>query len=712
MNRLEKIENVILFGYEDCGGAHTEEELKTLSEDDYTYIDYFKLACIKNKYNYYILGKIFVRYEYNEGILNIHDIQKNLSFSLNKENVKNTIIFQGQNNTGTNMSYNGLISAFEQLGFLIINPIKSIEIASNKFLSSSLLSIHNIPQPNYIIVSKTDIYDDDENVKESFFPYLHSIYQNYPNVNNENTKFKYVAKTLDGSLGIGVFLCDEDEILSILQTIFTVDEKAYLIIQEYKNNTGDIRAHVFSYDKVNYEIIAAMKRNKIKGDFRSNVSLGGTTSKIDLTDEQKKIILDTAKISGCYWVGVDLMDCEDETGKKENVVIEYNSSPGVEGISKQIKKNMFSIIFEKIFKNIKSIKEDKELNNTSNNNIIKEDTNVQDVDTYEGNYFIKNILLFAKSTDITKNDGTAYITEFGKINKINTYCFTTSELKMDIIDDIYKIYDSKTSVELNKENSKDTIIITRASIVENEEAIDICNKLESKGFLLLNPVKPCLVANDKYKMKELFTAYHIPHPRTVKISNNDLDYDNLKDSLKEKLTKIYDNPKDDSKYVLKILDGHSGQGVAICDGSNILGVLQMFFAIDPKREIIVQEFVHGDDGDIRVHVLTTKSGQTILCSMKRNKLDDDFRSNVSLGATSEIIELTPEQESLAYRIATISNLPWCAVDIMPLKQKSLDGYKNVAIEFNDSPGLGGISHAIGKNIINVLLDNIKEEDLK
>ena len=213
-------------------------------------------------------------------------------------------------------------------------------------------------------------------------------------------------------------------------------------------------------------------------------------------------------------------------------------------------------------------------------------------------------------------------------------------------------------------------------------------------------------------MKELFTAYHIPHPRTVKISNDDLDYDNLKDSLKEKLTKIYDNPKDDSKYVLKILDGHSGQGVAICDGSNILGVLQMFFAIDSKREIIVQEFVHGDDGDIRVHVLTTKSGQTILCSMKRNKLDDDFRSNVSLGATSEIIELTPEQESLAYRIATISNLPWCAVDIMPLKQKSLDGYKNVAIEFNDSPGLGGISHAIGKNIINVLLDNIKEEDLK
>ena len=59
----------------------------------------------------------------------------------------------------------------------------------------------------------------------------------------------------------------------------------------------------------------------------------------ELTDEQKEIIIDTAKLSGCRWVGVDLMDCEDGS----NVVIEYNSSPGVQGISQQIKKNMFTL---------------------------------------------------------------------------------------------------------------------------------------------------------------------------------------------------------------------------------------------------------------------------------------------------------------------------------------------------------------------------------
>lgn len=706
MNRLEKIENVILFGSFEEGYFHTDEELKTLKEDDYTYSDYFCLACNENKYNKYVISKSGVRYTLKDGTININDTISGTSFSLSKENTKNTIIFQGQNNTGTNVSYNGLISAFEQLGFLIINPIQSIEIASNKFLSSSLLSVHNIPQPNYVVVSKKDIFDNDDNIKETFFPYLHSIYQNYPNVNNEETKFKYVVKTLDGSLGIGVFLCDEDEILSILQTMFTVDENTYLIIQEFKNNTGDIRAHVFSFDKVNYEIIAAMKRNKIKGDFRSNVSLGGTTSKIDLTDEQKKIILDTAKASGCYWVGVDLMDCEDESGNKENVVIEYNSSPGVEGISKQIKKNMFSIIFEKITKNLKPIKENKETNIST----INEDTDVEDVETYEGNYFIKNIVLFSKSDDINKNDGAAYISKFAEVNNIKTYFFTNSELEYEEIDNGIIIRDSNVEFNIKESNKKDTLVITRASIVESQNAIDACNKLQEMGFFILNPIEQCLLANDKYRMKELFESYSIPHPRTIKISNNDIK-DNPKEDLNNILTKIYNKPSDSSKYVLKILDGHSGQGVAICDGSNILGILQMFFAIDPEREILVQEFVKGKNGDLRVHVLTTKTTQTILCSMKRNKLEDDFRSNVSLGATAEKIDLTPEQESLACRIATISKLPWCAVDIMELENKSLDGYTNVAIEFNDSPGLGGISHSIGKNIINVLLDNIKKEDL-
>ena len=52
MIRLEKIENAILFGSSDPAYFHSDEELKTISEDEYTYADYFNMACEKNKYNH------------------------------------------------------------------------------------------------------------------------------------------------------------------------------------------------------------------------------------------------------------------------------------------------------------------------------------------------------------------------------------------------------------------------------------------------------------------------------------------------------------------------------------------------------------------------------------------------------------------------------------------------------------------------------------
>ena len=119
----------------------------------------------------------------------------------------------------------------------------------------------------------------------------------------------------------------------------------------------------------------------------------------------------------------------------------------------------------------------------------------------------------------------------------------------------------------------------------------------------------------------------------------------------------------DFTFVMKILDGH-GTGVAMCDGKKILAFLQMIFAIDPERKLILQKKEEADGGDIRVHVLTLRDKQIILACMKRVKLGGDFRSNVSLGAEAEPVKLTPEQGEIALR--TASKLPWCAVDIMPL----------------------------------------------
>ena len=346
-----EIKNVICFFVNETVPAPASEVKKT-KEEDWSYQDYLTICCDKRKYNLIWLNKRYVNFSFKNGVINIDDDKTNVHISLNKDNVKDTIILQGQANDEPGVNYEGLMRAFEYMHFYMLNTFDEIRIASDKALSSNLLSAHNIPQPNYVIVTRNIMQDDTlqgSPTRESFWKLLDSIYDNNAEI-GEDTETKYVVKILGGSLGIGVFICNRNEIESILQTIFTLDEERQLIIQQFKKNTGDIRAHAFSVDGKKYEIVACMKRNKIDGDFRSNVSLGATTQEIDLTDKQKEIILDTARVSGCRWVGVDLMDCEDGS----QVVIEYNSSPGVQGISQQIKKNMFDVILGKItdwFKN-------------------------------------------------------------------------------------------------------------------------------------------------------------------------------------------------------------------------------------------------------------------------------------------------------------------------------------------------------------------------
>lgn len=340
------IKNVICFYVgENADFISTYEELKKKKESDWSYQDYLIDACGKEGYNLMFVNKDRIEYTYAEGVISIYDMVSNKKFSLNKENTHDTVIFQGQANEHIDSVYIGLMKAMEYMGFLMFNTIDEIKIASDKFLSSNLLSSNDIPQPHYAIVNKNMVEDENGIPRESFKDILDSIYNNNePNISDESLSRQYVVKTLGGSLGIGVFICNDLEILPILQTLFTIDKELELIIQEYCENTGDIRVHMFSVDGANYEVLAAMKRNKIDGDFRSNVSLGATTDKYELSDEQKEIVMKVARLSGCRWVGVDLMECKDG----RNVVIEYNSSPGVQGISQQIGKNMFSIVFKKV----------------------------------------------------------------------------------------------------------------------------------------------------------------------------------------------------------------------------------------------------------------------------------------------------------------------------------------------------------------------------
>ena len=97
-------------------------------------------------------------------------------------------------------------------------------------------------------------------------------------------------------------------------------------------------------------ILAAMKRVKLGGDFRSNVSLGASAEKVKLTPEQEQIALKTAKLSKMPWCAVDIMPLVKGSNPElgDNVVLEINASPGTDGISEVIGENFVRVMINQL----------------------------------------------------------------------------------------------------------------------------------------------------------------------------------------------------------------------------------------------------------------------------------------------------------------------------------------------------------------------------
>ena len=122
--------------------------------------------------------------------------------------------------------------------------------------------------------------------------------------------------------------------------------KANIMVQEYIKEAGgaDIRCFVIG-DKV----IAAMKRQGADGEFRSNLHRGGTASLVKITPQERKTAIEAAKIMGLNVAGVDLL-----RSARGPLVMEVNSSPGLEGIEAATGKDIAGMIVEFIEKNATS----------------------------------------------------------------------------------------------------------------------------------------------------------------------------------------------------------------------------------------------------------------------------------------------------------------------------------------------------------------------
>jgi len=134
-----------------------------------------------------------------------------------------------------------------------------------------------------------------------------------------------VIKLLEGTQGLGVVLAETDKAAKSVVEAFE-SLKTRVILQEFIEEAGgaDIRAFI-----VNGEVVGAMKRQGAEGEFRSNLHRGGSANIIKLSRAEKSAALNSAKSMGLAIAGVDMLQ-----SKRGPMVLEVNSSPGLEGIEK------------------------------------------------------------------------------------------------------------------------------------------------------------------------------------------------------------------------------------------------------------------------------------------------------------------------------------------------------------------------------------------
>ena len=153
-----------------------------------------------------------------------------------------------------------------------------------------------------------------------------------------------VLKILEGTQGVGVVLVDSEKAAkSVLDAFYGMDVN--LLVQEYIEEAGgsDIRAFV-----VNGEVVGAMKRQGAEGDFRSNLHQGGSASAYKLNRKEKATAIAAARAMGLGVCGVDMIP-----SKRGPLVMEVNSSPGLEGIEKSTNINIAAKIMEYIENSVK-----------------------------------------------------------------------------------------------------------------------------------------------------------------------------------------------------------------------------------------------------------------------------------------------------------------------------------------------------------------------
>lgn len=228
-------------------------------------------------------------------------------------------------------------------------------------------------------------------------------------------------------------------------------------------------------------------------------------------------------------------------------------------------------------------------------------------------------------------------------------------------------------------------IIPRISNNMTRYGCAIVRQFEMQGVWTASSSIAITRARDKLRAAQILTKAGVDTPKTL-VSRNSADIEDLLDQI-------------GLPVIIKLATGTHGNGVVLADTKKAAkSALQAFYLYNEDgTNILLQEYIEESAGtDIRAFVV----GSRVVASMRRQSLDDDFRSNLHKGGEGTSIKLTDEEKRLAVSAARAMGLHIAGVDLMRSSRGPL------VLEVNASPGFG-IEKITGRNVAEKIIDYVE-----
>ena len=241
----------------------------------------------------------------------------------------------------------------------------------------------------------------------------------------------------------------------------------------------------------------------------------------------------------------------------------------------------------------------------------------------------------------------------------------------------------------------DTIVMVRGAVTAKDSYLDLISQIERYGFPVVNSRECIEVCSDKFRTYLRLQEIGMNQPRTVLVPNEDPE---TVDIAAQRLDNEF-------PMVLKTLQGAKGVGVLLVETERSLqSTVSLVYKIDPTCDILLQEYIDMDY-DVRVMI----NNKRVIGAMKRKKIIDDFRSNISQGAEAEEIKLTDLEKETCLRAAKAVNGQWVGVDFIPAKNRETGA--PYILEVNHSPGTQGISDALGEEVCETIVEDYHDREI-